>query len=227
MDKHLIKEIISWDVTTWKKALYYWERHMQTDISPKYCLDIGAREGGLSLWLAMKGHHVLCSDIQDTQSRARVLHQRHTFSGKIDYQDINACELTYSNTFDIIIFKSVLGAIGSHENKEAIQTSINNIHRALKPGGQLLFAENLSASYMHTVARKHFTSWGERWYYPSLADIKDWLTVFNTYNYRCSGFLSAFGRNETQRNILAHLDSCIEKLVPHSKRLIVYGVAVK
>lgn len=73
----------------------------------------------------------------------------------ITYQDIDATQIPYENEFDIIVFKSIIGGIGRNDNKEIQQLVFNQIYKALKPGGQLLFAENLSASPLH----RFFSKW--------------------------------------------------------------------
>ncbi len=227
MDKALLNEIVGWDVNLWARAIDFWDQHLPANNSHINCLDIGAREGGLSLWLAMKGFDVICSDVSDIEQSASVLHKKYSYTGSIKYADLNAMELKELNTYDIIIFKSVLGAIGSFHQPEAIQQSIQNIYDALKPGGKLLFAENLKSTFVHQMARKYFTHWGARWYYPTFGNMMDWLSIFQTVNYQCSGWLSAFGRNEAQRKLLSKTDHLVEKIVPESKRQIMYGVAQK
>jgi hypothetical protein len=53
MNNLLLKDIIQWDVLSWKKAIDYWEKNINWD-EVTNVLEIGARDGGLSLWLALK-----------------------------------------------------------------------------------------------------------------------------------------------------------------------------
>ncbi|MBK8926616.1 MAG: hypothetical protein IPM74_12100 [Crocinitomicaceae bacterium] len=54
LDKEHINDIIRWDVKNWKNALPFWEAHFS--IKPgMHVLVLGDREGGLSLYFALKG----------------------------------------------------------------------------------------------------------------------------------------------------------------------------
>jgi hypothetical protein len=68
------KDFIQWDVKTWSKALDFWEREVEWD-TIQNCLELGGREGGLSLWLAMKDKKVICSDLINTEIMALKFHK--------------------------------------------------------------------------------------------------------------------------------------------------------
>jgi hypothetical protein len=78
------------------------------------------------------------------------------------------------------------------------------------------------------LSRRWFVEWGARWRYVSVAEMTDFLSVFSHFRYRTIGFAGAFGRDETQRNLLAILDQQLfNRITPESWRYIMAGVATK
>jgi SAM-dependent methyltransferase len=227
MTKELTKDIIQWDIKSWSKALSYWETNIDWD-NINNGLELGGREGGLSLWLALKGKTVVCSDLNDVQKTAEQLHIRYNVSSFIKYQDIDATTIPYENYFDVIIFKSIIGGIGRDDNYETQQKVFKEIYKALKPGGKLLFAENLIASSFHQRLRKRFVNWGGSWRYVSIKEMKEFLKDYSYSDIRTTGVLGAFGRNESQRNLLSTIDELIlNKICPDNWKYIIYGMAKK
>lgn len=227
LNAELVKDIIQWDVKNWSQVLGYWEKEVEwKNIST--CLELGAREGGLSLWLALKGKKIVCSDLKDIKLTAAKLHKKYNVGGFIEYWDLDATNIPYENQFDLIVFKSVIGGIGREDNKEIQKEVFRQIHKALKPGGKLLFAENLTASPLHRFFRKKFNKWGSYWRYLSISETKEFLGPFSSFKFETTGFLSSFGRSESQRSLLAVADKFVfNHLVPDSWKQIVYGVAEK
>ena len=227
MVKVLTKDIIQWDVKSWSIALSYWEDNIEWDNIQKG-LELGGREGGLSLWLALKGKTTLCSDLKDVKITAEPLHLRHDVTSFIDYQDIDASNIPYENHFDLIVFKSIIGGIGRNDNYEIQQKVFKEIHKALKPGGKLLFAENLIASPFHQQLRKRFVNWGSSWRYVSLPEMEELLQDFSYAQIKTTGVLGTFGRNESQRNFLSTIDQVLlNRVFPDSWKYIGYGMAAK
>jgi SAM-dependent methyltransferase len=162
------------------------------------------------------------------QSTAERLHAHHNVSTLIKYEDIDATNIPYENHFDIIMFKSIIGGIGSNDNFQNQQKVFEQVHKALKPGGKLLFAENLIASNLHQHLRKKYTSWGNSWRYLSLAELHQCLNGFNSHYIKTSGVLATFGRNENQRSLLSSCDNLLfNKICPSSWNYIAYGIATK
>ena len=153
MTDKLTSDIIQWDVRSWSEALKYWEQHVNWSTIHNG-LELGGREGGLSLWLALKGIKTVCSDLHGVKEAASPLHQRYDVSSLITYKDIDATNIPYENHFDVIAFKSIIGGIGRNDNIEMQKKTFSEIYKALKPGGKLLFAENLAASPLHQTLRK-------------------------------------------------------------------------
>src|SRR5262249_46376472 len=133
---------VEWDVYNWSKALDFWLAHTKHDISKCSVLELGARNGGLSLWLALQGASIVCSDITFPSPIALKQHQAYAVSHLIEYKSIDATCIPYENKFDVIVFKSLLGGVGAGGRKDLQSKALGEIYRALKKGGELFFAEN-------------------------------------------------------------------------------------
>jgi SAM-dependent methyltransferase len=226
MEKKVIKDIIQWDVQSWKKPFNFWESNIDWD-KVNNCLELGANNGGLSLWLALKGKHVVCSDLTGIQAKAEPLHKKYGVEKLITYQDIDATNIPYENHFDIIVFKSIIGGI-SRENDEVQKQIFKQIHKALKKGGKLLFAENTKASKLHQKLRKKYVKWGASWRYVSVDEMHAALKDFSKYEMHSTGVMGTFGRSEGQRNFLSAIDKiALNAITPKSWKYICYGVAEK
>jgi SAM-dependent methyltransferase len=227
MDKQLVTDIIQWDVRNWSAALDYWEHNVDWS-RVRNCLELGGRDGGLSLWLALKNLHVICSDVEDNRARAQHYHQKHAFTGSIDYAVVDALDMPYENQFDLIAFKSVLGGVGRDGRKDRQQAAVDQIHKALKPGGQLLFMENLVASPLHSFVRRKFVRWGNSWRYVTLLEMREFLRDFQDVRMGTTGVLGTFGRTERQRDVLARVDQALlNRLTPARWQYLVFGIAEK
>jgi SAM-dependent methyltransferase len=194
-----LQEYLQWDVATWQHALLLWEKTLDSafnDLTNLRALEIGARDGGLSLWLAEKGLSVVCSDIFGPSEQAFVLHTQYGLKHRIEHRALDATAIDEPDaSFDITLFKSVLGGIGSFNNLNAIEQTMSELYRVLKPGGLLLFAENLRGSWFHRLARYHFVPWGKDWHYPHLDELDDLLALFSERHLYTYGFLSCVKKN--------------------------------
>lgn len=226
MNKEIIEDIVEWDVVNWSHALTFWDQHLK-DAKGLKCLELGGRRGGPSLWLALKGGIVHCTDLENPEEHARTLHSRYTLDSPITYEGISALEVPYTEAFDIVIFKSILGGISRDGRNERKQQVIDECFKALKPGGRLFFAENMESSALHRFARKRFVKWGGEWNYLRYNELDDLFRSFASVQYKTHGFFGAFGRSEKQRRFLGRVDGVVQVLIPRSKRYIVFGVATK
>ncbi len=233
-NKQLLIDVIEWDAANWGKCLDIWLPIMQSE-TPLSCLEIGSRRGGLALWAALQGQHCISSDIENPTLPAGEVHKRYPkeVQNRIEYAAINAMDIPYENHFDVIFIKSVLTVIGeiqghSNEVRREVQAkAVAEFYKALKPGGKLLFAENLKGSWLHTIARKLFVPWGAKARYFEVPDLLDLLGNFENITHHEVGFFGTFGRTETQRAFLGRIDNAIEAMIPKSWRYISIGVAVK
>ncbi len=217
-----VSDIIEWDIHNWSKQISFFEDYLTKDMEMKKALALGERYGGISLYLASYGLNVICSDIYNPKDIAEPLHAKYKITGKIEYQAIDALNIPFENYFDLIAFKSVLGGIARNGNTVNKTLMFQQIYKSLKPGGILLFSENLSGSILHKLSRKLFVKWGSNWNYSTKEEIKKLLTPFKNVSIKTCGFLGSFGRTEKQRTILGQIDDYIEDIIPDNWHYIIF-----
>ncbi|HOY30214.1 MAG TPA: class I SAM-dependent methyltransferase [Flavobacteriales bacterium] len=219
-----LKDIFQWEVRSWSSALPLWRKHLPEQ-RPSKCLAIGERGGGLSLWLAGEGLDVTCTDLRALPAETRMLHDRYGVADRIRYQQADATALPFAEaSYDVVIFKSVIGALGA---KDLQRQAIREMHRVLKPGGVLLFAENLHGSPLHGLLRRRFVSWSSYWRYLDPVNDRDLFAPFIRLEEGTRGFIANLGRTEGQRDVLARFDAMVRPLIPRRQRTIWYGAAIK
>jgi SAM-dependent methyltransferase len=221
-------DILEWDVENWSEALEFWTRYSSLRLSACEALEIGSRNGGLSLWLAMCGARVVCSDVRGPSEAARHKHQQYGIAEAVRYESVNVLDIPYREAFDVVAFKSVLGGLNGRGELSLQRRAIEQMYQALKPGGELWFAENLIASPAHQFLRARFGKWAPRWRYTSLQELTECLSPFASITMRSTGVLGLLGRDERQRSMLARLDKrLVNLLVPAGWRYIALCVATK
>jgi len=222
-----VKDIIEWDVSSWKHALSFWEKHT-ADLDGASVLEIGSRGGGLSLYFALRGCTVVCSDIDNPAEKALNLHKKYRVTPHISYMNIDAADMGFpDNEFDVVSFKSVLGGIGRDNNYALQKKAVKEMHRVLKPGGRLLFAENMKASSLHVFFRRRYVRWGKSWRYIAADETAELFSPFSNLKTQYYGFFAAFGRTEFQRALLHILDVPLHSFIRERDRYIVFGCATK
>ena len=228
IERQILNDIIEWDIVNWSSALKFWDYHSKPITEKSLVLEIGSRNGGLSLYAAFKGAKVICSDLHLPTMEAKSKHKKYGVSHLIKYKKIDATNIPYNSSFDKIIFKSVLGGIGCNERKDLQRKAINEMYKALKIGGQLIFAENLIGSPFHQFLRSKFIKWGNTWRYISLDEMNEFLLPFSDVKYYSCGFLGALGRTENQSKFFGLLDKSIfNNIVSNTWHYILIGVATK
>lgn len=218
---------VEWDVRNWSIALDFWLANSTKKLSECKVLEIGANFGGLSLWFASKGAKVVSSDFQGGQGirkEAAELHKANGLMHLIEHKAIHFLDIPYTEEFDIVVFKSVIGA---ESDVNLQKKAVGEMHRALKKGGELFFAENLVASPIHKFFRKKAHRDAD-WRFITINEMNDFLEPFSETKIRILGFAGTFGRTETQRNLLALGDKFLfEHIVPEKWKYIIAGVAKK
>jgi len=223
-----LPDVVEWDVRNWGVALEFWTRHSHLDLGSCDALEIGSRHGGLSLWLAQQGARVVCSDLGPPSEVARRKHADAGVAHRVRYQRIDGTRIPYVGQFDLIVFKSVLGGIGRPADRAAQARAVAEMHGALKPGGELFFAENLVASPVHQFLRRRFVEWSASWRYVAIDEMREFLAPFSEIAYRTVGLVGVFGRTSGQRALLGALDrALLDALVPERWRYVIVGVARK
>ena len=218
------RAVVGWDIRNWSRALAFWQRHIDRH-HPRRALAIGEREGGLSLWLAFQGIQVVCTDLDGSLEVARRAHHRFDVGHLVTYEAVDATSIPFpSESFDLVIFKSVLGAL---QTKERQAEAIREMHRVLRPGGNLLFAENLVGTRLHRWLRSRFVRWGHRWRYLHLERDRDLFSAFEQVRLETWGVFGLLGRDEAQRDRLGRIDTKVSPLVPETWRYILFGACRK
>lgn len=227
--KELIRDVVEWDIKNWWRAIEFWEeKQLFEDFREKKILNIGERNGGLSLYWALKGANVICSDIDAGGfEKAKKLHEKYGVADRIRYEVIDATEIPYRDYFDLISFKSVLGGVGFNDQYDRQIQMIENIYTALNENGTLCFCENLKASNIHQFARKKFTKWGKKWRYLSLQEVTALTEKFSEVEIQTIGLLGVFGRRDWQAQILGTIDQCFERVVKNEWKYIVSCICRK
>lgn len=209
-----LTDVIEWDVPNWSLALDFWVQGSELDLQHCRALELGAAHGGLSLWLALSGARVVCTDLRGPTPQARTLHRKYHVEDLIEYAALDATSIPYANHFDLVIFKSVLGDIGRNNRPELQARAVSEMFKALKPGGELWFAENLSGATLHRLARRCVKR-GRLWRYLTVAEIDELLAQFTHKQQMTAGFLGVFGRARFVRNALGAFDRLLcNRLLP-------------
>jgi SAM-dependent methyltransferase len=230
----LKQAIIGWDVRNWSKALPWWEEKLPSSLEGCKALEIGsANNGGLALWLGLKGCDVTCMNLLDKFQAVRPVHKHYKVQDRMQYLVHNVKEDLPFEHYDFVVFKSVMGALIAQSNQckseiDAAREICKTIWKTLKPGGKLLFAENLKASRMHQVLRSTCNPWQKGWCYPDLSTLRQGLDIFEKTELKTSGVMAAFGRKEWQRDLLARLDQALlNGISPSSSHYIAFVYAEK
>jgi SAM-dependent methyltransferase len=220
-----LQKFVEWDVRNWSAALDFWLANSTQNLSESRVLELGTDYGGLSLWFASQGARVISSDLNGVRREAVERHAQSECAPLIEHLAVDATQIPFENEFDVVVFKSVLGGITP---KERQARALREIHKALKPGGELFFAENLVASPVHMFFRRRAIKWGKTWRYVTAEEMREFLAPFAETRLATNGFAGTFGRTEAQRSLLALGDRLIfDRLVPDRWKYIMTGVARK
>ena len=219
-------DILNWDVPTWSEILPYWDNQLKNfDKSNTICIEIGSREGGISLWMALNGFQITCSDNYYDSDEAKKLHVKYRVEKKVFYKKVDVLNWNEKAKYDIIIVKSVLGAL---QTEERIKIAIENIYNNLNDDGIILFAENSRASFLHRLFRSKFTDWGRMWYYFDESSLKRIFKSFQILDFQFNGVSAVFANRLGLSKPFYKLDKYIlNKIVPDKMKYMVYGYAKK
>jgi SAM-dependent methyltransferase len=156
-----VADIIGWDVANWSGCLTYWQPWLGQPGVGTRVLVLGERNGGISLWFALQGFEVLCTDYRLPGDGARELHERWQVTGRMTYAEVDVFKIPWPDDhFDIVACKSVIGGLkleyrnASTRSLENQKLAVEEIRRVLKPGGVFLGAENLTGTVVHRALRR-------------------------------------------------------------------------
>lgn len=223
----IIRESVGWDAVNWAKGLAFWEKRICLKDKDVLELGCGCKNGGLSLWASKLGSKtVCCSDYKSVTALTKRCHQVYNCNN-IRYELINALDIPYSEKFDVIMFKSMIGGI-CRENIGNVDIVLKNCAKALKTGGKMIFAENLASTKFHMWCRKKLK--GMTWHYFEKDELLGYINkanLFKVIDHAECGIVACFGRTEKQRRLLGHLDRFFERIFPRNCRYIQFWVLEK
>ncbi len=98
-----LTDIIGWDVPNWSKCLPFWQEWLAPlDRDQARIPVLGERNGGISLWFALLGFKVICSDYRPMDERVRDLHRHWGIEGRVEYAVADVFKLGYpDDQFDV------------------------------------------------------------------------------------------------------------------------------
>ena len=234
MESDKLRDIIGWDTINWSQALSYWGKSIpQRGHGDLTALELGSGfNGGLSLWLALQGIKTTCSGFSPeyigASEEAKMIHRKYGINDLVEYEEVDATHIACISKYDIVCYKSMLGGIVREKGLSTAQNVIGGIHKALKPGGVLLFAENLSSTFLHQILRHRYGAGKNKWRYFTIRELIELHDIFNSFEYETYGFLGCFGRSEKQKSVLGSIDLAIfNKMLPKKCNYILAGIAVK
>ncbi len=228
-----VQDIIEWDVLNWSRLMHYWQPVLEQLPRDSKVLAIGERNGGLSLWLALMGFHVTCTDITDIATSASALHKKYGVSDRIEYKQLDIVNDEWpQEQFDIIIGKSVIGGVkptrgrSSSRNFEALEQAMQHIHRLLKPGGYFFSAENLQGGILNRFMRSRLKG-SKGWYYLSLPELDKLFGSFSLVQTKTFGILPTFFSNKAVNHTMYLINSCLQPFLSSGSKYIAFTMARK
>jgi len=223
METRIVHDVIEWDVFNWSHALKYWSHDVaKTPTEGTKVLCLGERNGGLSLWFALQGFQVICSDFQGPREDANKLHERYGVAGRVQYADISIFQIPFNdNTIDIVACKSVIGGLKLDYKDKRSRTienqklAVEEIRRVLKPGGIFCGAENMRGSWLHMSARKLLKGDKLGWRHINVLEIHQLFSEFSHVRFRFYGFLGSYYGNKTINRISSGIDRLLSHILPN------------
>lgn len=229
----LQKDIIEWDVANWSTILHLWQPVIDKFPKNSRILAIGERNGGLSLWLALQGYSVVCTDRVAPSENARQLHQRYGVSHRITYRTIDIVTDSFvDEKYDIILFKSVLGGVkekyneAETRNENARKKAINNIYNMLNAGGCMLAAENMEGSKILYYLRAR-NGKQNGWHYFNADELKQLCCIFPSVQIQSFGIIPTLFSLSFINKIIHLLNVYFLAWLPQSTHYIASVVATK
>lgn len=228
-----LKDIIGWDVKNWSEIIEVWRPLLESFPKGSKALAIGERDGGLSLWLAMSGFNVICTDITDISTEASALHNKYLLKANISYRSLDIVnDIPLEEQFDIIIAKSVLGGLktdrsdANTRNDSARRKAVENIYTMLKPKGFFLSAENMEGSRLLQIARRA-TNKQKGWDYLKHKELQTLFSNFTSLQIKTFGILPTFFPWQPVNSMCYMLNKNLLNSLPANQKYIAVITAQK
>jgi SAM-dependent methyltransferase len=218
-----LDDIIGWDVGNWSKCLSYWQPWFSAiNKSTARVLVLGERNGGISLWFALQGFNVLCTDYVPLSENVRRLHMRWQVQERINYASADVFRLVYKdNYFDIVACKSVIGGLlldykdASTRTLENQKLAVEEIRRVIKPAGIFLGAENLTGTSVHMALRKIRLKGRLGWRYLQISEIEWLFKNYSACEQKPYGCIGTYWPRSSGLNVVSEaMDRCFSKVLP-------------
>lgn len=224
----LILDAMGWDAVNWARPLGWLQQELPGEWPGRRCLEIGAGgiSGGLSLWMASLGARVFCTNLKMATREMHDLHEAYGLDSRITYGILDVLKWSQKDIYDVIAFKSILGDVASGGRLESAARAIQAMQAALRPGGVLVFLENLAGTAVHRVLRRLGRNWGLTWHYFTIDEMNRLLSPFAYHRYRSYGFFGCLSP-EGLRRVVGRLDRNTDFIWPESWRYLIGGFAVK
>lgn len=228
-----INDIIEWDVLNWSQLLHYWQPILSELPRNSKILAVGERNGGLSLWLALLGFDVVCTDMKPVTEKAIALHKKYNVAHKIEYRQLDILDTGYDREqYDIVMAKSVIGGLKANKHKsrtrnfEVQKRAVDNIYTMLKPGGFFLSAENLKGGKFTRYARK-IRKKDKGWRHLGYNELSELYKSFPIVQIKTFGILPTFFSQKVSNYCMYFINRYILFFIPQHSRYISFVVAQK
>ncbi len=234
MVKIPLKDIIEWDVDNWGVLVKLWTPLIDSLAPGSNILAVGERNGGLSAWLASKGHKVWCTDRIFPTDKAKNIHQEYGVSGHIVYAgyDVVAGDENFAGKFDLVIAKSVIGGLKqvysdrSTRNFAVQQKAVGNIYKTLKPGGYFLSAENMEGSLAVRWIRK-IKGKDKGWRYLKWKELPLLFGDFRITSATAFGVVPGIAHNRSAGRLIYLINNYVLRFLPPPYKCIGFVTAQK
>lgn len=235
-NRQLLSHIIEWDVANWSESIKFWEQHVPNPSNPSQAkvLALGERNGGLSLWLGLKGYNVVCSDYEGVTQECKEMHAKYGVENLMTYQNIDIYDIPFEdNTFDLVICKSVIGGLKlSHHDKTTRtlnnqQLAVNEIKRVLKPEAAFFGAENMRGSHLLHQIRTRYKKGNVGWRHFKVAELKGLFNDYSTKSFAFFGLAPGLTNNTLINKCIYLFNKVLDKITPKSLKYIAFIIAKK
>lgn len=228
-----VADIIEWDVLNWSQLIRFWTPVIEQLPRNSNVLAIGERNGGLSTWLALLGHNVVCTDRDFPTQKAKNDHGRLGLTEKISYASLDIVHADWpANSFDLVIGKSVIGGLKADpsdrtsRNFEVQQKAVSNVYTLLKNEGYFLSAENMQGTQLVQRYRKYRNK-DRGWRYLSWKEIPGLYEQYYLQEVQSFGVLPTNSRSSFINWACYLANRYILTILPREYKYISFVVAQK